>query len=253
MRPPVKRISGRYWVTVGVVPISGKKIRLPSPRRRPSTGTSVSGTTMGSPPEPLRIPGSSRTAAASSLEMSLCHTRAPDVIRTTRSARTLPISCRRAPVPMASMETSTPTAQVTPMMMVNTDAMRSRTPDRFTSSMARDCRATLMLPSAHCQRRGDLQPCGHESRDRRADQSDQRGTNQADPDHDRGHRQTGYEPRGKREYQQGRRQSACAGCDEDHHRLREHEDEHRAVGKPEGLQNRKLGRALPNRLHGHGG
>ena len=95
-------------------------------------------------PSQRRMKTSPMTAAASSLEMSLCHTRPPEVISTTRSARTLPISCRRAPVPMASMETSTPTAQVTPMMMVNTDAMRSRTPERFTSSMAKLCLAKFI-------------------------------------------------------------------------------------------------------------
>ena len=115
-------------------------MRFPVTRLRPSMGTSDSKTTMGSPWVPLWIPGSPRVAAASSREMLPCHTRAPDVVKMTRSARMSPISCRRAPVPIANMETNTPTAQVTPMMIVRMGAFRCVVPDRFTSSMPRNCR-----------------------------------------------------------------------------------------------------------------
>jgi hypothetical protein len=58
----------------------------------------------------------------------------------------LAISCRRAPVPIASMETNTPTAQATPMMIVRTGAVRCLTPDRFMSNMLKNCRVKFMRP-----------------------------------------------------------------------------------------------------------
>src|SRR6266566_5215676 len=48
MRPPVKRSSGRYWMTLVVTPMKGRKIRVPVTRLRPSPGTKDSKTTMGS-------------------------------------------------------------------------------------------------------------------------------------------------------------------------------------------------------------
>ncbi len=56
-----------------------------------------------------------------------------------------PIDSWRAPTPRASIETRTPTAQVTPMTIVHTNPRRAGMPARFMRNRAQNCLARFMV------------------------------------------------------------------------------------------------------------
>src|SRR5256886_2706894 len=68
----------------------------------------------------------------------------PRLTTTATSSRSSPSACRCAPVPMASIETNTPTAQVTPIRIVSTAPLRAARPPRLSRSRAVDCRRKFM-------------------------------------------------------------------------------------------------------------
>src|SRR6202040_3443013 len=138
---------------------------------------------------------------------------------------------------MASMETSTPTAHATPMMIVSTEPRRCGTPARLMASRAMNCRRKFMrslswpgvsgLPVslAACQRFGDSEPRSQDGRNPGADQRHEHGTRQPYLDHHRRHRNPEDEPGAKREGEQRQRKPECRGCDADHRRLGENQQE----------------------------
>lgn len=125
-QPPGGQV--KFWNIldeVGATPPSVKLIGPPSAFLIASIETCAWGSAIGCPAGLRRIPGRSRiigtASLAISLSMGLC---APMLIKVTRSSRAFAIASWRAPAPMASRETKTPTAQATPMTIVAKSAQR---------------------------------------------------------------------------------------------------------------------------------
>ena len=143
-RPAVKRRSGASSVIFDVTPTSGKKMRLPVTRPRPSMGAIAWKTTIGSPFASLRTRGKPRTTAASCLvilpwPMPRAPGRQDDAVRANVGQLLF-----AGPGAHCKIETNVPTAQVTPTTIVSAEPIRCVTPDRLTRRMARSCRTNFI-------------------------------------------------------------------------------------------------------------
>src|SRR6185437_10685886 len=98
---------------------------------------------------------------------------------------------------MASMDTSTPTAHVTPMMMVLTSPRRAGMPARFIRSKAENCRTGFISSP---QRIGDRKPRSSHGRRGGADQRHEHRSDQSESHDDQRHGKSGYHLAGVGEY-----------------------------------------------------
>src|SRR5882762_9054111 len=253
IRPAVAWSSGSSAPISPPTPTSGKNIRTPVTRRRPCCGTMASGTTIGSPVDDLRMYGRPCTAASSSLVILPAMPRPPTLEITTRSARTLPSSCWREPAPIASIDTSTPTEQVTPTTIASADPARCGRPARLICSSAMNCRMKDIGRLLRRKRGRDSKPRGVQGRERRARARRKCAERESDRDGDTGQRDAMYEACGEREHQRREGEPAERRRAEDEDRLCENQQKHGAIAEPQGLQDRELGRALACRLHQHRG
>src|SRR6185436_1128349 len=228
-------------------------MRLPVARRCPSMGTIAWKTTIGWPFASLRTPGSPRMTAASCLLILPWPCTVPRVVRTTPSGRTLAACCSRAPVPMASIETNTPTAQVTPITIVSAEPIRCAMPARLTNSRAESWRRNLIAALAAAQCSNDVQACSPDGRHGRADQRDQGPAGHSERHNLQGHGNAGHEPRGKRKGEEGERQSETGSHHAYGRGFREDEQEQGTLSEAERLEHGELGCALAYRLHQHRG
>src|SRR6185437_4583277 len=149
----------------------GNPTALPESLRLACTYTATSGTAIGCPRELRRIPGRFAMSSAWSFCMLLRPGSTASTFSTlARSGRTLPIAACRAPTLMASMETSTPTAHVTPITVVHTNPKRCGALSRFTPRSIPSClkKATPFLLFYQGVR--NLQPCHAQGRQAHADQ-----------------------------------------------------------------------------------
>src|SRR3977135_997504 len=168
----------------------------------------------GLPSLPREMAGRSATVVAGSLETLLSRSLLPPLTTTATSSRTSPSACRCAPVPMASIETNTPTAQVTPTRIVSTAPLRAARPPRLSRSRAVDWRMkfmTFFLALGQCGRNPEAR--GEQRRHRRTYQRHQHCKAQTDRERDLRHRQPGYHARRDRQSGSGQREPEGASRD----------------------------------------
>src|SRR5437763_1052183 len=208
----------------------------------------------GLPSLPKAMPGRSATVVVCSLETLLARPPLTRLTTTATSSRTSPSACRCAPVPMASIETNTPTAQVTPTRIVSTAPLRAARPPRWSRSRAVDWRRkfmTFFLALGQCGRNPEARR--EQRRHRRTYQRHQHCKPQTDRERDLRHRQPGYHARRDRQSGSGQCEPEGASQDTNVKGLRQNEHEHGTVREADGLEHCKLGSALVYRLHHHSG
>src|SRR6185437_10020507 len=211
----------------------GNPTALPESLRLACTYTATSGTAIGCPRELRRIPGRFAMSSAWSFGMLLRPGSTASTFSTlARSGRTLPIAARRAPTLMASMETSTPTAHVTPITVVHANPRRCSRPSRFMRRSIPSClRKSMRCLLLFRQGIDDVQPCRAQAREAHADEGHEHGSQDAkNHDHHR-HRESGDVLRRKGKRNPSQREARQRRGDTYQYRLGRDEEKHRPAAE----------------------